>query len=124
MRQFQALRGYPFFAWSIEIGAPTPSVSVSHFCHRVGATKEWCRDITGLLIFLAIGAVAGWLASTLMKGGGFGLLGNIIVGVIGVVIGGFLFGLLGIGAGGLIGPIITATASAAILLFIVGLIKK
>lgn len=58
------------------------------------------------------------------EGGGFGLLGNIIVGVIGVVIGGFLFGLLGIGAGGLIGPIITATASAAILLFIVGLIKK
>ena len=81
-------------------------------------------DITGLLIFLAIGAAAGWLAGTLMKGGGFGLLGNIAVGIIGAVIGGFLFGVLGISAGGLIGSIITATAGAAILLFIVRLIKK
>jgi uncharacterized membrane protein YeaQ/YmgE (transglycosylase-associated protein family) len=58
-------------------------------------------DITGLVIFLAIGAVAGWLAGILMKGGGFGLLGNIVVGVIGAVLGGFVFGLLGISAGGL-----------------------
>ena len=59
-----------------------------------------------------------------MKGGGFGLLGNIIVGIVGSVIGGFIFGLLGISAGGLIGSIITATAGAALLLFIVGIIKK
>jgi uncharacterized membrane protein YeaQ/YmgE (transglycosylase-associated protein family) len=59
-----------------------------------------------------------------MKGGGFGLLGNIIVGIIGSVVGGFVFGLLGISAGGLIGSIITATAGAALLLFIVGIIKK
>ena len=57
-------------------------------------------DITGLIIFLAIGAVAGWLAGNLMKGGGFGLPGNIVVGVIGAVLGGFVFGLLGISAGG------------------------
>jgi uncharacterized membrane protein YeaQ/YmgE (transglycosylase-associated protein family) len=81
-------------------------------------------DITGLIIFLAIGAVAGWLAGTLMKGGGFGLLGNIVVGVIGAVVGGYVFGLLGISAGGIIGSIITATVGAAILLFIVRLIKK
>ena len=81
-------------------------------------------DITGLVIFLAIGAVACWLGSTIMKGGGFGLLGNIVIGVVGAVIGGFVFGLLGISAGGLIGSIITATAGAIILLFIVGLIKK
>jgi uncharacterized membrane protein YeaQ/YmgE (transglycosylase-associated protein family) len=81
-------------------------------------------DITGLLIFLAIGAVAGWLAGTLMKGGGFGLLGNIVVGIIGAVVGGFVFGLLGITAGGLIGSIVTATAGAVLLLFLVGLIKK
>lgn len=81
-------------------------------------------DITGLLIFLAIGAVAGWLAGTLMKGGGFGLLGNIVVGVIGAVLGGYVFGLLGISAGGLIGSIVTATAGAALLLFIVKLVKK
>jgi uncharacterized membrane protein YeaQ/YmgE (transglycosylase-associated protein family) len=81
-------------------------------------------DITGLLMFLAIGAVAGWLAGTFMKGGGFGLLGNIVVGIIGAVIGGFVFGVLGISAGGLIGSIITATAGAVILIYVVGLIKK
>ena len=81
-------------------------------------------DITSLLIFLAIGAVAGWLAGVLMKGGGFGLLGNIVVGIIGAVVGGVVFGLLGISAGGLIGSVITATAGAALLLFIIGLVKK
>ena len=81
-------------------------------------------DITSLITFLAIGAVAGWLAGTLMKGRGFGLLANIVIGVIGAVLGGFVFGLLGISAGGLIGAIITATAGAALLLFIVGIIKK
>lgn len=81
-------------------------------------------DITGLIIFLAIGAVAGWLAGTLMKGGGFGLLANIVVGVIGSLLGGFVFGLLGISAGGLIGSIVTATAGAALLLFIIRIIKK
>lgn len=45
-------------------------------------------DLTGLVIFLAIGAVAGWLAGNLMKGGGFGLLGNIVVGIVGAVLGG------------------------------------
>lgn len=77
-----------------------------------------------IIIFLAIGAIAGWLAGTLMKGGGFGLLGNIVIGVIGAVLGGFVFGLLGISAGGFIGSIVTATAGAALLLFIVRLIKK
>jgi uncharacterized membrane protein YeaQ/YmgE (transglycosylase-associated protein family) len=81
-------------------------------------------DIRGIIIFLAIGAVAGWLAGNLMKGGGFGLIGNIIVGIIGAVIGGVVFGFLGISAGGLIGSIVTATAGAALLLFIVGLIKQ
>jgi uncharacterized membrane protein YeaQ/YmgE (transglycosylase-associated protein family) len=77
-----------------------------------------------LLIFLAIGALAGWLAGTLMKGGGFGLLGNIVVGVIGAVVGGWVFGLLGISANGMIGSFITAVVGAGILLFIVGLVKK
>ncbi len=81
-------------------------------------------NIMGLIIFLAIGAIAGWLAGNLMKGGGFGLLGNMVVGVVGAVIGGVLFGVLGISAGGLIGSIITATAGAALLLFAVGIIKK
>lgn len=81
-------------------------------------------DITSLVIFLAIGALAGWLAGNLMKGGGFGLLGNIVVGVIGAVVGGWVFGLLGISINGLIGSIITAVAGASILLFVVGLVKK
>jgi uncharacterized membrane protein YeaQ/YmgE (transglycosylase-associated protein family) len=77
-----------------------------------------------ILIFLAIGAVAGWLAGTLMKGGGFGLLKNIIIGILGSIIGGFVFGLLGISWGGLVGSIVTATAGAALLLFVLGKIKK
>jgi uncharacterized membrane protein YeaQ/YmgE (transglycosylase-associated protein family) len=81
-------------------------------------------DLTSLLIFLAIGAVAGWLAGVLMKGGGFGLLGNIVVGVIGALVGGWLFGVLGISAGGLIGSILMATAGAVVLLLVVGLIRK
>jgi len=72
-------------------------------------------DITSLIIFLAIGAVAGWLAGSIMKGGGFGLVGDIIVGIVGAVIGGWL---------GLIGAIITATVGAVVLLFIIHLIKK
>ncbi len=81
-------------------------------------------DLTSILIFLAIGAVAGWLAGVIMKGGGFGLLGDIVIGIIGAVLGGWLFGVLGITAGGLIGAIITATVGAVLLLFIVRLIKK
>jgi uncharacterized membrane protein YeaQ/YmgE (transglycosylase-associated protein family) len=81
-------------------------------------------DLTSILVFLAIGAVAGWLAGTIMKGGGFGLLGNMLVGVVGAVVGGFLFGLLGISTSGLIGSVITATVGAIALLFLVGLFKN
>lgn len=81
-------------------------------------------DLTGLLIFLAIGAVAGWLAGKVMKGSGFGLVGNIAVGIVGAVLGGMLFGLLGITAGGLIGSIAMATVGAIVLLYVVSLIKK
>ena len=76
------------------------------------------------LWFIIIGAVAGWIAGKIMKGGGFGLLGNIVVGILGGILGGFLFGLLGISAGGIIGSLITAVVGAIVLLFIVGLIKK
>jgi uncharacterized membrane protein YeaQ/YmgE (transglycosylase-associated protein family) len=73
---------------------------------------------------LIIGAVAGWLAGKLMKGGGFGLLGNIVVGIVGAFIGGFLFSFLGISAGGWIGSIVTATIGALVLLYLVDLFKK
>ena len=68
---------------------------------------------TSLIAFLLIGLVAGWLAGLIMKGGGFGLIGNLIVGVIGAFIGGFVFSLLGVSAGGLLGAIVTATVGAA-----------
>ena len=74
--------------------------------------------------FLIIGIVAGWLAGQIMKGGGFGLLGDLVVGVIGALLGGWLFGLLGISAGGLIGALITATVGAIVLLFLIRLIKR
>jgi uncharacterized membrane protein YeaQ/YmgE (transglycosylase-associated protein family) len=59
-----------------------------------------------------------------MKGGGFGLLVNILVGIVGGVVGGFLFRLLAIAAGGLIGSILTATIGAIVLLYVVGLFKN
>ena len=81
-------------------------------------------NLTDLIMLLAIGAIAGWLAGKLMRGGGFGLLGNIAIGIIGAVIGQFVFGLLGITAAGMVGSIVTATAGAALLLFLVDLVKK
>ena len=81
-------------------------------------------DLRGLITILAIGAIVGWLAGKLMRGGGFGLIGNMAVGIIGAVVGGFVFGLLGITASSLIGSIVTATAGAVLLLFIVDLVKK
>jgi uncharacterized membrane protein YeaQ/YmgE (transglycosylase-associated protein family) len=81
-------------------------------------------DITSIVIFLVIGAIAGWLAGNVMKGGGFGLVGDIVVGIVGAFIGGWLFGVLGIAAGGLIGAVITAFVGACVLLFVVRLIKK
>ena len=82
-------------------------------------------DLTGLLILLAIGAVAGWLAGIIMKGSGFGLIGDIIIGIVGAVVGGYIFSTFGISAGGgILGAIITGTVGAVLLLFIIGLIKR
>lgn len=77
------------------------------------------------LYFILIGICAGWLAGQIMKGGGFGLIGDLVVGVIGALIGGAVFSRLGVGAGGgLIGSLIVATIGAIILLFILRLIKR
>jgi uncharacterized membrane protein YeaQ/YmgE (transglycosylase-associated protein family) len=80
--------------------------------------------LMSILIFLAIGAVAGWLAGTLMKGQGYGLPGNILLGIIGALFGGWLFNAFGISIGGLIGSFVTAVVGASLLLFIAGLVKK
>lgn len=80
--------------------------------------------LTALIIFLVVGGVAGWLAGLIMKGSSFGLLWNIIIGIIGAVIGGAIFSLLGIHAGGIIGQIVVALIGAVILLYVIKLIKK
>ncbi len=77
-----------------------------------------------LAYFLGIGALAGWLAGFIMRGGGFGLLMNILLGVAGAYVGAFVFRFLGIATHGLVGMLITATAGAAILLFLAGLLRK
>ncbi|HSS50803.1 MAG TPA: GlsB/YeaQ/YmgE family stress response membrane protein [Thermoanaerobaculia bacterium] len=75
--------------------------------------------------FILIGLVAGWLAGQVMKGGGYGVIGDIIVGILGALLGGWLFGVLGIGAGGgLIGSLIVAFIGACILIFLLRLIKR
>ncbi|MCP4148537.1 MAG: GlsB/YeaQ/YmgE family stress response membrane protein [bacterium] len=82
-------------------------------------------DITNLIIFLVVGAIAGWLAGVIMKGRGFGILGNMVVGIIGGFVGGFLFRFLKISLGtGIISYILTAAIGAVALLFVIGLIKK
>ena len=79
----------------------------------------------GIIAWLIIGAIAGWLAGVLVKGGGFGLIVDIIVGIVGAFIGGWLAGLLGIHIGaGMISSIITAIIGAVILLFVIRLFKR
>ncbi len=79
----------------------------------------------GFLYFIIIGALAGWLAGKIMKGGGFGFLINMVLGIIGGAVGGWLFGMLGMSAGGgMTGSLITSTVGAVAVLFIAGLFNK
>ncbi len=74
---------------------------------------------------IMVGAIAGWLAGNLFKGGGFGLIGNIIVGIVGGFIGFWLMGQLGVSLGnGVISTILTSVIGAGVLLFIASLFKK
>jgi len=77
-----------------------------------------------LVWFLLIGLVAGFVAGKIWKGSGFGLVGDLVVGVIGALLGGWVLGLVGISFGGLIGALVTAVIGALLLLWIVRLIKK
>lgn len=77
-----------------------------------------------LIGFLIIGALAGWLAGVLFKGGGFGILANMGIGVAGSFIGGFVFRLLGLTSHSVIGELITATVGALILLAVVRALKR
>ena len=77
----------------------------------------------GWLWFLIIGIVAGWLAGRITRGEGFGLIGDMVVGVIGAFFGGFLFGLLGLSAHGAIGSLIMAVVGAVVFIFLVRFLK-
>jgi uncharacterized membrane protein YeaQ/YmgE (transglycosylase-associated protein family) len=81
--------------------------------------------LEAVLIILIIGAVAGWLAGQIVRGMGFGLIGNIVVGIVGAFVAGWLLPRIGIViGGGILGSIINATIGAVVLLVIVGLIKR
>jgi uncharacterized membrane protein YeaQ/YmgE (transglycosylase-associated protein family) len=73
-------------------------------------------DPGSIIIWMVVGIIAGWLAGVMMKGGGYGLVGDMIVGLIGAVVGGSLFGLLGVGYGGLPSTIAIAFIGACILI--------
>jgi uncharacterized membrane protein YeaQ/YmgE (transglycosylase-associated protein family) len=86
------------------------------------AAWDYCMNV---LLFLFVGVIAGWLAGVLVKGGGFGLIGDLVVGIIGALIGGLLFsGLGGAAGGGLLGSIIVATVGAILLLVVLRVIKR
>jgi uncharacterized membrane protein YeaQ/YmgE (transglycosylase-associated protein family) len=77
-----------------------------------------------LLLFLVIGILAGFLAGKIMKGSGFGLIGDLVIGVIGSFVGVWLFGLLGISSGGVLGLLAAALVGALLLLYIIRLAKS
>jgi len=79
----------------------------------------------GFITWIVVGLIAGWLAGQVMKGGGYGVLVDIILGILGGIVGGRVFGLIGIWpGGGMIGSIIVAFVGAVILVWITRLIKK
>ena len=79
----------------------------------------------GIIAWLVIGAVAGWLAGKVVQGGGFGLVIDIVVGIVGAIIGGWLAGVMGINfGGGFISSIIIAVIGAVLLLFVLRLVRR
>ena len=80
--------------------------------------------LVGLIIYIVVGAVAGYLAGLIMKGGGFGFVINAIIGIVGAFVGGWLFGLIGISFSGWIGWLIGAVVGACILLWVLSFFKK
>ncbi len=78
-----------------------------------------------LLIALVIGAIAGWIAGAVVKGGGFGLVGDIVLGIVGALLAGWIFPTLGISlGGGWLGAIISAAIGAIIILVLIKIVKR
>ena len=89
------------------------------------APKDSTMPIESLFILIIVGAVAGWLAGLIVKGFGFGLIGNIVIGILGALIATWLFPRLGVSLGmGIVSAIISATLGAVILLVVVGVIRR
>ena len=83
------------------------------------------RDCLGFITWIVVGLIAGWLAGQVMKGGGYGVIVDIVLGLLGGVLGGWLFGALGIWpGGGVVGAIIVAFVGAVILVGISRLLKR
>ena len=81
--------------------------------------------IESILVFLIVGAVAGWLAGLIVSGFGFGLIGNIVVGIVGAFIAGYLFPAIGVSLGsGIVAAILHSTIGAVILLELIKVIKR
>lgn len=80
-------------------------------------------SMTGVIVFIVVGGIAGWLAGQIIKGRGLGLPANILVGIIGAFVGGFLLGIVGFAATNLLGQIVSATIGAVVLLYLVRLLR-
>jgi len=96
--------------------------------HRFGPTFhsgfEEDRMAHGIIWWIVVGLIAGWAAGKIMKGGGYGAVADILLGIVGGIVGGWVIGLLGIGRGGFIWSILVAILGAVILIWITRLIKK
>jgi uncharacterized membrane protein YeaQ/YmgE (transglycosylase-associated protein family) len=91
--------------------------------HFIGSKKE-DDNLMHILLFLVIGLIAGWLAGIIMKGSGYGVVGDIIIGILGALIGGHVLGWLGIITYGLIGSLVSALVGAIILIAVIRLLKR
>ena len=98
---------------------------------EVAKNRRYYNDLNkgerhmGIIAWLIVGAIAGWLAGLIVKGGGFGLLGNIVIGIVGAVVAGWLLPRLGIAiGGGWVAEIINAMIGAVIVLVILALLRR
>ena len=78
----------------------------------------------GIIWWIIVGLIAGWIAGRIMKGGGYGMIADIVLGILGGIIGGWIVGQLGFGGGGMVWSILVAILGAVILIALTRLIKK
>ena len=80
-------------------------------------------DVATLVIWILIGLIAGWLAGVVTKGSGFGLVGNIVIGIIGAILGGVVLGAIGVDPGGFVGEVVQAFIGALVLLALIAIVR-